>query len=116
MLSMVLALQLATASVPDGTEGCTDKDGTLALSSCYSQRADAWEQRLAAAYPAALRHVQGPQRRALRRAQAAWRRYRTAGCAFYDLTPGSIHVIQSAYCMLDLTRRRALELEDLVLP
>lgn len=114
---MMVALQIALAGLPqDSTEGCTDKDGTTALSSCYSQRAVAWEKRLQAAYPIVLDFVQGPQREALKRAQAAWLRYRDATCEFYNLVPGSIHYIQGAYCTLSLTRSRALELEEYVLP
>jgi uncharacterized protein YecT (DUF1311 family) len=116
-LVAVLALQVAIAGLPrDPTEGCDDKDGTVALSSCYTDRAAAWQTRLDAAYPATLRFVKGRQRRALQRAQAAWLTYRDATCAFYGATPGTVRAIQGAYCTLDLTRRRALELEEYVLP
>jgi uncharacterized protein YecT (DUF1311 family) len=117
MLIVALALQISTSGLPsDSTEGCIDKDGTTALSSCYSEHADAWQKRLDAAYPATLKFVKEPQRNALRLAQLAWLKYRDATCKFYNLTPGSIHYIQGAYCMLDLNRRRALELEDFILP
>jgi uncharacterized protein YecT (DUF1311 family) len=116
-LAIFIAFQVALAGLPqDLTEGCNDKDGTVALSSCYSEHADAWERRLRAAYPAALRHATGPQRGALKKAQAAWLKYRDATCNFYNLEPGSIHFIQSAYCVLDLNRNRTLELEDYVTP
>jgi uncharacterized protein YecT (DUF1311 family) len=117
MLIAALALQVSLSGLPlDPTEGCSDKDGTIALSSCYSERADAWQKRLDAAYPTTLRFVKGPQRDALRRAQSAWLKYRNSTCEFYALTPGSIRYIQGAYCMLDLNRSRALELEEFILP
>jgi uncharacterized protein YecT (DUF1311 family) len=113
----VIALQVALSGLPrDTTEGCNDKDGTIPLSSCYSKHADAWQKRLNAAYPLTLKSVDGPQRKALQRAQSAWLEYRHATCEFYNLVSGSIHYIQSAYCVLDLTRSRALELEEYVLP
>ena len=112
-----IALQVALSGLPrDTTEGCNDKDGTIALSSCYTKHADAWQKRLDAAYPVALDYVEGPQRKALERAQSAWQNYRDATCDFYNLVPGSVHYIQGAYCTLDLTRSRALELEEYILP
>ncbi len=117
LIVAAIALQVALSGLPrDTTEGCNDKVGTVALSSCYSEHADAWEKRLNAAYPVALDFVDGPQRKALQRAQSAWLKYRYATCDFYNLVPGSVHYIQGAYCMLDLNRRRALELEEYVLP
>jgi uncharacterized protein YecT (DUF1311 family) len=113
----VIALQVALSGLPrDTTEGCNDKDGTVALSSCYSEHADAWQKRLDAAYPITLDYVRSSQRKALRRAQLAWLKYRDATCDFYNLVPGSVHYIQGAYCMLDLNRQRALELEEYILP
>ena len=113
----VIALQVALSGLSrNTTEGCTDRDGTVALSSCYSRHADTWRNRLNAVYPVTLKSVKGPQRRALQRAQSAWLKYRDATCEFYNLVPGSVHYIQGAYCMLDLTRSRALELEEYVLP
>jgi uncharacterized protein YecT (DUF1311 family) len=113
----LIALQVTLSGLPrDTTEGCNDKDGTVALSSCYSEHADAWQKRLDSAYPITRDYVGGPQRKALQRAQSAWHKYRDATCDFYNLVPGSVHYIQGAYCMLDLTRRRALELEEYILP
>ncbi|WP_082515887.1 lysozyme inhibitor LprI family protein [Sphingomonas sp. Leaf412] len=113
----VIALQVTLSGLPrDTTEGCNDKDGTVTPSSCYSEHADAWQKRLNAAYPLTLEFVDGPQRKALQRAQSAWLKYRDATCDFYNLAPGSAHYIQGAYCMLDLTRSRALELEQYILP
>lgn len=117
LIVAAIALQVTLSGLPrDTTEGCNDKDGTVALSSCYSEHADAWEKRLNAAYPVALDFVDGPQRKALQHAQSAWLKYRDATCDFYNLAPGSVHSIQGAYCILDLNRSRALELEEYVLP
>lgn len=116
-LAMILALQVSLSGLPDDLkEGCNDKDGTVALSSCYSDHASLWDKRMRAAYPVAFEHAQGEQRNALKKAQAAWVKYRDETCEFYNLEQGSIHVILSAYCQLDLTRRHALELEEYVLP
>ncbi|TPG13120.1 lysozyme inhibitor LprI family protein [Sphingomonas oligophenolica] len=113
----IMAIQAAIAGPPqDTTEGCNDKYGTAALSSCYSEHAESWKRRVIAAYPIALDHTKGRQRDALKRAQDAWLKYRAASCEFYELEQGSIHFIWGAYCMLDLTRRRALELEEYVQP
>lgn len=116
-VALMFALQMALTGLPqDVTEECNDKGGTLSLSSCYSERTTLWEKRLESAYPAALAFTEGQQRDALERAQAAWLKYRDATCDFYNLTPGSIHYIWGAYCMLDMTRRRTIELEEYILP
>jgi uncharacterized protein YecT (DUF1311 family) len=114
---IMIAVQVSLSGLPyDTTEGCNDRDGTVALSSCYSKHADDWQKSLDKAYPVALDHVAGPQRKALQRVQAVWLKYRDAACDFYNLTPGSIHYVQGAYCMLNLTRARALKLEEFILP
>ncbi|MEO5774170.1 MAG: lysozyme inhibitor LprI family protein [Sphingomicrobium sp.] len=116
LIFMAAALQVSVFGITDDTEGCTDKEGTIALSSCYSERAEIYDKRMRAAYPVALHFAHGDQRKALVRSQQAWLKYRDAECEFYNLEQGTIHFIQSAYCMLDLTRRRALELEQYPLP
>jgi uncharacterized protein YecT (DUF1311 family) len=116
LISVMLALQVAVSGVSDETEGCTDKEGPRILSACYSDHAAQWEQRMAAAYPSAMKAQDKKQRTALATSQARWLAYRRAECGFYANPEGSLAYIQSAYCMLDLTRRRALELEELPLP
>jgi uncharacterized protein YecT (DUF1311 family) len=51
-----------------------------------------------AAYPIALQFAKGRQHNALVRSQKAWLAYRDAECKFYELQPGTISFIQSAYC------------------
>lgn len=115
LLAAVIAIQVA--GLPqDGAEGCTDREGTNALASCYSDRLRGWEARLSAAYAAALGRTRGPQRAALRAAQRDWLRFRESNCHFYSLQAGTIRSIWAAYCDLDLTRRRAVELEEYVAP
>lgn len=115
LLAAMIAMQVA--GLPqDNSEGCTDELGTNSLASCYTERLKAWEPRLAAAYAAALSRTRGPQRSALRAAQRDWRRFRRSNCNFYYLEAGSIRTIWAAYCDLDLTRRRTVELEEYVQP
>jgi uncharacterized protein YecT (DUF1311 family) len=115
LLAIVIAIQ--AAGLPqDVAEGCTDREGTNALASCYSERLAAWERRLSTAYAAALGRTRGPQRAALRSAQRDWLRFRRSNCRFYSLQAGTIRVTSEVYCDLDLTRRRVLELEDFSAP
>jgi uncharacterized protein YecT (DUF1311 family) len=114
---LMIALQAELTGLPqDVTDGCNDKHGTISLSSCYSERTTHWEARLERAYQAAFAFTDGPQHDALERARVAWLKYREATCDFYSLTPGSIHYIWGAYCELDLTRRRTIELDEFILP
>lgn len=62
LLAALFAMQVLV-DVPDSAEGCTDKEGTVALASCYAARGQAWERRMHAAYPTALKSVDGPRRR-----------------------------------------------------
>jgi uncharacterized protein YecT (DUF1311 family) len=56
------------------------------------------------------------QKNALLRAERAWLAYRTANCGWYDAHEGTIREIYAADCMLDMTRARAVELEEALKP
>jgi uncharacterized protein YecT (DUF1311 family) len=114
---LAIAIALQSAGLPqDVAEGCSDRDGTNALAYCYSDRLQAWERRLSSAYAGALGRARGPQRTALRSAQRDWLRFRRSNCRVYSLEAGTIRVTSAVYCELDLTRRRAVELEEFGTP
>ena len=64
------------------------------------------------AYQQALKDAQPKQREQLRKAQRLWIKYRDANCLYYDLGEGTIARIEAGYCMKDMTKTRAVELEE----
>ena len=64
------------------------------------------------AYREALKDAQPKQREQLRKAQRLWIQFRDANCLYYDLGDGTIARIEAEYCMKDLTKTRAVELEE----
>jgi len=90
-------------------KGC---DGsTYEIVECLKAQTAQWDKRLNAAYKQALEDAQPKQRGQLRAAQRLWVQFRDANCLFYDLGEGTIARIEAGYCMEELTRTRALELE-----
>ena len=87
---------------------------TLAMVDCRTAEAARWDRRLNAAYRADMRDFTPSDRAALQKAQRAWIAFRDANCAAYEdpVQWGSISRVNAADCVLSMTARRALELED----
>ncbi len=87
---------------------------TVAMIDCRAGEAARWDRRLNAAYAADMRSFSLADRTALQKAQRAWIAFRDANCAAYeDPTQwGSLSRVNAADCVLSMTARRALELED----
>ena len=96
---------------------CHQKDTTVAIMDCLNGLAAQWDKRLNAAYQVALKASESAARKdALIRAERAWLAYRKANCGWYDAQEGTIREVEGADCMLNLTRARAVELEDALKP
>ena len=65
-----------------------------------------------AAYQQALKDAEPGQRELLRAAERAWIKYRDANCDYYAAGEGSISRVNSAWCMRDMTEKRAKELAE----
>ncbi len=85
---------------------------TYEIVECLKAQTAQWDKRLNAAYQKALKDAEGKQLEQLRVAQRLWVQYRDANCLYYGLSQGTISGIEAGYCMKDLTKTRALELED----
>jgi uncharacterized protein YecT (DUF1311 family) len=109
-----LALPVPARAADDPAEtACHNKDTTVAIMDCLGGLAGKWDKRLNAAYQAALKASESPARKdALIGAERAWLAYRKANCGWYDAQEGTIREVAGAQCMLDMTRGRAVELED----
>lgn len=108
-------MSLASAGELDNPDrGC---DGnTYQIVECQKGKLKLLEERLAAAYAKALQMAEPKQRKQLETAQHAWLEFRDADCDYYELGGGTFARIEAGYCMLDLTRGRAHELEQAVEP
>lgn len=91
-------------------EGDAARGVTPAMAACVHEELDKQDQRLNAAYAAAMGQRGPKARAALRSIQRRWIRDRDAECA-KTLTGGTIDRIEQPSCHLRLTVRRAVELE-----
>jgi len=89
---------------------------TYQIVECQNGKLKLLEQRLAVAYQKALQMAEPKRRKQLETAQEQWLKFRDADCEYYELGGGTIARVEGGYCMLDLTRTRAHELEQAVEP
>jgi uncharacterized protein YecT (DUF1311 family) len=79
---------------------------------CCFTCVEKWDKRLNEAYREALADATSKQQREqLRKAQRLWVQFRDANCMYYALGEGTISRLDSASCMFDMTKSRAVELE-----
>jgi uncharacterized protein YecT (DUF1311 family) len=108
---LIGAAAFALAEEPGDSEPHCD-GSTYEIVECLKVQTAQWDKRVNAAYSQALKDAEGKQREQLRVAQRLWLQYRDANCLYYGLGEGTISHIEAGYCMKDLTKTRALELEE----
>lgn len=103
-----LCAQDAKPDIPD-----PECDGsTQQMVECMADATEKWDKRLIEAYREALADATSKQQREqLRKAQRLWVQFRDANCMYYALGEGTISRLDSASCMFDMTKSRAVELE-----
>ena len=109
------ALTGAAAFAFAGDQGEPEQhcDGnTFEIVECLKGQTAQWDKRMTVVYREALKDAQPKQREQLRKAQRLWIQFRDANCLYYDLGEGTIARIEAGYCMRDLTKTRAGELEE----
>jgi uncharacterized protein YecT (DUF1311 family) len=120
LLALLLSagLPIAGLAAEDPAEtACHQRESTIDISDCLQRLTAQWDKRLNAAYQATFKASENEaQKNALLRAERAWLAYRTANCGWYDAHEGTIREIYAADCMLDMTRARAVELEESLKP
>jgi uncharacterized protein YecT (DUF1311 family) len=120
LLALVLSVGLPIAGLAAGDPAetaCHQRESTVDISDCLQRLTAGWDKRLNAAYQSTLKASENEtQKNALLRAERAWLAYRTANCGWYDAHEGTIREIYAADCMLDMTRARAVELEEALKP
>lgn len=116
LLSVWLPVMGRAADDPAET-ACHQKESTVDISDCLQKLTGQWDKRLNKAYQAALKASENDARKSgLLQAERAWLAFRKANCGWYDAQEGTIREIYAAGCMLNMTRARAVELEDALKP
>jgi len=116
-ITLLLICIPALSSEPDYSgnyQQCLDRSGgvTAAMSECNAQELRYQDGLLNSRYRALISGLNGKKRRELKEAQRLWIRYRDANCGFYNgLTGGTMDIVVSGGCLVDMTARRAMELE-----
>lgn len=96
---------------------CMDKSGgvTADMRDCMGQEYKRQDARLNKAYRNLASQLSAGRKAQLLAAQRLWIQYRDANCKFYlDSDGGTMALINADSCGLDMTARRAKELESLV--
>ncbi len=103
---------IGTVSGPcmETPEGAT----TIGMSECLGREIDWWDQRLNTRYAALRAGMDEQSAAALRDAQRAWIAFRDAECDFHYTywREGTIRSTFYFNCLLDMTARRVIELEQ----
>jgi uncharacterized protein YecT (DUF1311 family) len=88
---------------------------TQGMAECHRRETNVWDARLNARYKKLMATLSPAAAKGLKEAQRAWMAYRDAFCKAVMLTyeGGSMGMVSSAYCHMDLTAHQALRLEKL---
>jgi len=126
MIKIIIAtLCLACVSSPAQAEkniysqhynACMNNAGgvTVEMQNCISNEYTRQDARLNLAYRKLTAQVSTSRKRELLTAQRLWIQFRDANCKFYaDPNGGTIALLNTDSCMLDMTAQRANELENL---
>ncbi|MES2819271.1 MAG: lysozyme inhibitor LprI family protein [Pseudomonadota bacterium] len=119
IFTLLAAVTLPALAEDDGYTAayapCMDAAvSTQDIVECTDEETLKQDGRLNRGYKAALQGFSDEQQPRLRDAQRLWVKYRDANCELYaNLTGGTIDLINSASCVLDMTKTRAAELEQL---
>jgi uncharacterized protein YecT (DUF1311 family) len=111
------ALRRADSCIGVVSTACIQHEGdpsNATMNQCYGREADAWDARLNAAYKAALANSDGQDvADGLRKTQRSWIAFRDSACAQPAIVyKGTMAGPMSALCVMDLTARQSLWLED----
>lgn len=109
----LLAFAFAAGAEEQDAETCPDAVSTVDIVECLGDLYEDEDMRLNTAYRAAIEPLEGERRTQLRDAQRAWVAFRDANCLFYRAGEGTIAAIEGNSCMVETTRARADELEQL---
>lgn len=112
-VAAVLLIAGATQALAQNRD-CMDTANTQAgLTRCSSQKLQAANRKMAAAYNAVMCHLEGTDKKALAASQRAFEAFGKADCSFWGggVGGGSMSVMNENLCRADLANKRAAELD-----
>lgn len=97
---------------------CMDNSGgvTINMRECNGDELKRQDKRLNKAYKEAMKVLDAKHTDELKKVQRLWIKYRDAKCDFlFGLTGGTIDLLIGGSCYVDMTEKRAGELEDILI-
>lgn len=117
LASVITALSLTASAAEDGYSvtytTCMDESAgvTVNILNCMGSETEQQDARLNQNYKASMQALTPEKQAQLRDAQRLWIKFRDADCALLgSLTGGTIDSVNSASCLLDMTKKRADDL------
>ena len=104
---------LASEEYSTTFNSCTKASGgtTDALSACYNAEIKAQDSRLNSNYKQAINVLDNQKKSKLQDTQRLWIKFRDSDCEmYYNLTGGTIDLLNGADCELSTTKKRADDL------
>ena len=100
-----------------GYQQCIDNSGgvTVAIRTCEKRELKYQDALLNSNYKEAMGLLSTEQKKELKQAQRLWIKYRDKNCGLlFGLTGGSMDILNGDSCYVDMTARRAMELEEII--
>lgn len=121
LTGLAVACVLPLAQADDYTPGygqCMDKaSSTVAMSECIRAETQLQDQRLNRVYKQLMGKLDAGQQKSLRDVQRKWLAYRDGNCGFHvQASGGTMAQLEGGTCVMDMTRDRAAELEQVLSP
>ncbi len=97
-------------------QNCLDNSGgsTSYMVKCNKQELKYQDKLLNKYYKQLMKSLPVAKQKELKSTQRLWIKYRDANCGFYaNLTGGTMDILSSSGCMVDMTAQRAEELKEM---
>ena len=116
-ISIYLTPLLYAYELSDENKRCMDKSGgvTSEMRACNGEELQRQDKRLNKAYKEAMKALDTKHKTELKKVQRQWIKYRDAKCNFlFGLTGGTMDLLIGGSCYVDMTAKRADELEGII--
>ncbi len=118
LILVSLTSLLYSAELSHQYKQCMDKSGgvTIKMRECNGEELQRQDKRLNKNYKQVMRVLDAKHRNQLKKVQRQWIKYRDAKCDFlFGLTGGTMDLLIGGSCYVDMTEKRASELEDILI-
>ena len=114
---LVFLTSLYSSELSNQYKQCMDNSAgvTIEMRTCNGDELKRQDKRLNKAYKQAMKVLDVQHRDELKKVQRLWIKYRDAKCDFlFGLTGGTMDLLIGGSCYVNMTEKRAGELEDIV--